>query len=76
MKRELSPEQKLSTHEKYSHNYNLMIQRNKLATGIYQEANKYELAMKLNNIDIATLKPYLSAYHNRERVLQYETNEK
>lgn len=72
MKRELKPGEELANHARFAESYTLIIERNRLAYQISQHPEKYELAMELNGIDLATLKPYVAAHLARERVLKYE----
>ncbi len=72
MKRDLTAGEEVANHKDFGENYALMVERNKLAADIYKTAEKYELAMELNGIDVSTLKPYVKAHESREHVLQYE----
>ena len=72
MKNDLKAGEEMSSHAKFSQNYDLITERNRLAFQIYSDAPKYELAMGLNSIDLSTLQPYVNSHLARERVLRYE----
>ena len=72
MKRSAIPGKDFSEHAEYSKNYELMIERNKHAHKLYNNAHKYELAMELNNVSLDELKRHSASHEAREQVLRYE----
>ncbi len=73
MKRELKPGEELANHARFSQNYDLIVERNRLAHELYSNAAKYELAMELNDVSLSELKRHSEAHEAREHVLLYET---
>ena len=72
MKRTSIPGKELSDHADFSKNYDLIVERNKQAHELYNNAAKYELAMELNDVSLAELKRHSESHEARERVLAYE----